>query len=188
MAVVLCLQEFLLPLSTITCFSSLLGRSPPCLIGYIPINGFLQALRKIGMRRFPTKLTLQFATIDGITAIMTRAIGNPVEVLGVAPHGLENHAKNGDVVALAVGTNEIGLPHLALGENVPHSAGMILGMNPVANVLALAIELRANAVDDVRDLAGDELLHMLIGTVVVRAIGNGGPQAVGAGPCAHEHV
>ena len=188
MAVVLCLQEFLLPLSTITCFSSLLGRSPPCLIGYIPINGFLQALRKIGMRRFPTKLTLQFATIDGITAIMTRAIGNPVEVLGVAPHGLQDHAQHGDVILLAVGADEVGLPHPALGEDVPDGRGVVLGVDPVADVLAAAVELGADAVDDVRDLPGDELLHVLVGAVVVGAVGDRGAQAVGAGPGAHEHV
>ena len=35
---------------------------------------------------------------------------------------------------------------------------------------------------------GDELLHMLVGAVVVRAVGDGRPQAVRAGPGAHEHV
>lgn len=188
MAVVLCLQEFLLPLSTITCFGSLLGRSPPCLIGHVPINSFPQALSKIDMRRFPTKLALQLSTVDGIATIMAGAVGDPVEILGVAPHGLKNHTQNGDVVALAVGTNKIGLPHPALGKNIPHGAGMILGMNPVANVLALAIELRTNTVDDIRNLAWDELLHMLIGTVVVRAIGNRSPQAIRTSPGAHKHV
>lgn len=61
-------------------------------------------------------------------------------------------------------------------------------MDPVADVLALSVELGADAVDDVRDLPGDELLHVLVGAVVVGAVGDRGAQAVGAGPCAHEHV
>ncbi len=61
-------------------------------------------------------------------------------------------------------------------------------MDPVADVLALPVELGADAVDDVRDLPGDELLHVLVGAVVVGAVGDRGVQAVGAGPCAHEHV
>ncbi len=65
---------------------------------------------------------------------------------------------------------------------------MVLGVDPVADVLALPVELGAHAVDDVRDLPGDELLHVLVGAVVVGAVGDGRAQAVGAGPCAHEHV
>ena len=61
-------------------------------------------------------------------------------------------------------------------------------MDPVADVLAAAVELGADAVDDVGDLPGDELLHVLVGAVVVGAVGDRGAQAVGAGPCAHEHV
>lgn len=61
-------------------------------------------------------------------------------------------------------------------------------MDPVADVLALPVELGADAVDDVRDLPGDELLHVLVGAVVVGAVGDRGAQAVGAGPGAHEHV
>ncbi len=61
-------------------------------------------------------------------------------------------------------------------------------MDPVADVLAAAVELGADAVDDVGDLPGDELLHVLVGAVVVGAVGDRGAQAVGAGPGAHEHV
>ena len=45
-------------------------------------------------------------------------------------------------------------------------------MDPVADVLAAAVELGAHAVDDVRDLPGDELLHVLVGAVVVGAVGD----------------
>ena len=61
-------------------------------------------------------------------------------------------------------------------------------MDPVADVLAAAVELGAHAVDDVGDLPGDELLHVLVGAVVVGAVGDRGAKPVGAGPGAHEHV
>jgi len=61
-------------------------------------------------------------------------------------------------------------------------------VDPVADVLALAVELGTDAVDDVRDLARDELLHVLVGSVVVGAVGDGRAQAVGAGPGADQHV
>ncbi len=61
-------------------------------------------------------------------------------------------------------------------------------MDPVADVLAAAVEFRLDPVDDVGDLPGDELLHVLVGAVVVGAVGDRGAKAVGAGPGAHEHV
>ena len=140
------------------------------------------------MRRSPAELALELRAVDGVAAVVPGAVGDPVEVLGVAAHRLEDHAQHGDVVLLAVGSDEVGLPHPALREDVPDGRGVVLGVDPVADVLAAAVELRADAVDDVRDLPGDELLHVLVGAVVVGAVGDRGAQAVCAGPGAHEHV
>lgn len=140
------------------------------------------------MRRPPAELALELRRVDGVAAVVAGAVGDPVEVLGVAPHGLQDHAEHGDVVLLAISSDEVGLPHLSLGEDVPHGRGVVLGVDPVADVLAAPVELGAHAVDDVRDLPGDELLHVLVGAVVVGAVGDRGAKAVGAGPCAHEHV
>ena len=140
------------------------------------------------MGRPPAQLALELRAVDGVAAVVAGAVGDPVEVLGVAPHGREDHAQDGDVVPLAVGADEVGLPHAALGEDVPDGRGVVLGVDPVADVLAVPVELGADAVDDVGDLPGDELLHVLVGAVVVGAVGDRGAQAVGAGPGAHEHV
>lgn len=140
------------------------------------------------MDRPPAQLALELGGVDGVAAVVAGAVGDPVEVLGVLSHRLEDHAQDRDVVPLAVGSDEVGLPHLSLGEDVPHGRGVVLGVDPVADVLALPVELGADAVDDVRDLPGDELLHVLVGSVVVGAVGDRGAQAVGAGPGAHEHV
>ena len=140
------------------------------------------------MRRPPAQLALQLRAVDGVAAVVAGAVGDPVEVLGVLSHRLQDHAQDGDVVLLAIGSDEVGLPHLALGEDVPDGRRVVLGVDPVADVLAAAVELGANAVDDVGDLPGDELLHVLVGAVVVGAVGDRGAQAVGARPGAHEHV
>ena len=140
------------------------------------------------MRRPPAELALELGGVDGVAAVVAGAVGDPVEVLGVLSHGLQDHAQHGDVVLLAISPDEVGLPRAALGEDVPDGAGVVLGVDPVADVLALPVELGADAVDDVRDLPGDELLHVLAGAVVVGAVGDRGAQAVGAGPGAHEHV
>ena len=140
------------------------------------------------MRRPPAELALELGAVDGVAAVVAGAVGDPVEVLGVAAHGREYHAQDGDVVLLPVGAYEVGLPHAAPREDVPDGRGVVLGVDPVADVLALSVELGADAVDDVGGLPGDELLHVLVGAVVVGAVGDGRAKPVGAGPGAHEHV
>ena len=140
------------------------------------------------MRRPPAELALELGRVDGVAAVVAGAVGDPVEVLGVAPHGRKDHTQDSDVVLLSISSDEVGLPHAALGQDVPHGRGVVLGVDPIAHVLALPVELGAHAVDDVRDLPGDELLHVLVGAVVVGAVGDGRAQAVGARPGAHQHV
>ena len=178
----------LLALRLIPGLGGLLGRAPPGLVGDVPVDGPLEPLGEVGVGRPPAELALQLRAVDGVAAVVAGAVGDPVEVLGVASHRLQDHAQDGDVVLLAICADEVGLPHPALGEDVPDGRGVVLGVDPVADVLAAAVELGAHAVDDVGDLPGDELLHVLVGAVVVGAVGDRGAEAVGAGPGAHEHV
>lgn len=183
-----CLSPLLLPLCAVAGLGGLLGRAPPGLVGHVPVDGGLEALGEVGVRRRPAELALQLRAVDGVAAVVAGAVGDPVEVLGVAAHRLQDHSEHGDVVLLPIGPDEVGLPRAALGEDVPDGRGVVLGVDPVADVLAAAVELGAHAVDDVGDLPGDELLHVLVGAVVVGAVGDRGAQAVGAGPGADEHV
>ena len=178
----------LLALGPVPGLGGLLGRAPPGLVGHVPVDRLLQALCEVGVGRPPAELALQLGGVDGVAAVVAGAVGDPVEVLGVLSHRLEDHAQDGDVVLLAICADEVGLPHAALGEDVPDGRGVVLGVDPVADVLAAAVELGAHAVDDVGDLPGDELLHVLVGAVVVGAVGDRGAQAVGAGPGADQHV
>ena len=178
----------LLALCAVAGLGGLLGRAPPGLVLHVPVDRLLEPLGEVGVRRPPAQLALELGGVDGVAAVVAGAVGDPVEVLGVLSHGLEYHAQDRDVVPLAVGADEVGLPHAALGEDVPDGTGVVLGVDPVADVLALSVELGAHAVDDVGDLPGDELLHVLEGAVVVGAVGDRGAEAVGAGPGAHEHV
>ena len=178
----------LLPLGAVACLGGLLGGAPPGLVLHVPVDRLLEPLGEVGVGRPPAQLALQLRGVDGVAAVVAGAVGDPVEVLGVLSHRLQDHAQDRDVVPLAVGADEVGLPHAALREDVPDGRGVVLGVDPVADVLAAAVELGAHAVDDVRDLARDELLHVLVGSVVVGAVGDGRAQAVGAGPGADQHV
>jgi hypothetical protein len=65
---------------------------------------------------------------------------------------------------------------------------VVVDVDPVADVEAVAVELRAPAVEHVRDLARDELLDVLVGAVVVRAVADGGGDPERAHPRAHQEV
>ena len=167
--------------------SGLRGLPPGAVLG-VPLDGGLQSGFEVGVPRRPTELGAQLGRVDRVTAVVARTVLDPVERVLRLSHHLQDHAQHGDVVLLAVRANQVRLTDAALGENRPHAAGVVLGVDPVAHVLALAVQLRADALEDVRDLARDELLHMLVRAVVVGAVGDRGPQTVGAGPRAHQHV
>ena len=160
----------LLALGLVACLGSGLDGLPPGAVLGVPGDGLVEPPGEVGVRRPPAQLALQLGAVDGVAAVVAGAVGDPVEVLGVAPHCLEDHAQDRDVVPLAVGADEVGLPHLPLGEDGPHGARVVVGVDPVAHVPAVAVELGAHAVQDVRDLARDELLHVLVGAVVVGAV------------------
>lgn len=185
MTVLVCV---LLALLLVPGFSGGLGRLPPGAVVRVPVDGLFQAGLEVRVRGRPTQLGPQFRGIDRVSTVVARTVLHPVERVLALSHHLQNHAKHGDVVPLAVRADQVGLADPSLGQDRPHAAGMVLGVDPVAYVLALAVQLRPLALEDVRDLAGDELLHMLVRAVIVAAVGNRGPQAVRTGPRAHQHV
>ena len=185
MTVLVCV---LLALLLVPGFGGGLGRLPPGAVVRVPVDGLFQAGLEVRVRGRPTQLGPQFRGIDRVSTVVARTVLHPVERVLALSHHLQNHAKHGDVVPLAVRADQVGLADPSLGQDRPHAAGMVLGVDPVAYVLAPAVQLRPLALEDVRDLAGDELLHMLVRAVIVAAVGNRGPQAVRTGPRAHQHV
>ena len=140
------------------------------------------------MRGCPAQFGPELRGIDRVTAVVARTVLDPVERVFRLSHHLQDHAQHGDVVLLTVRADQVGFADPALGQDGPHAAGVVLGVDPVAHVLALAVQLRTDALENVGDLARDELLHVLVRAVVVGAVGNRGPQTVGAGPRTHQHV
>ena len=119
------------------------------------------------MGGLPAQLAAELGRVDGVAPVVAGAVADPVEVVGIAAEGAQDLAQDGQVVALAVGADEVGLADAAASEDAPHGGAVVLGVDPVADVAAVAVELRAHPVDQVGHLPGDELLHVLVGPVVV---------------------
>lgn len=182
------LPSFLLPLGGVPRLGGLLGRAPPGLVVAVPGYGLGQAGGEVGARRLPAELAAELGRVDRVAAVVAGAVAHPVEVVLGAAEGLQDLAQHRDVVQLAVGPDQVGLADAAAGQDAPHGGAVVLGVDPVADVAPVAVELWADAVDQVRDLARDELLHVLVGAVVVGAVGDGGREAESAGPGAHQQV
>lgn len=140
------------------------------------------------MLGLPAELAAELGGVDRVAAVVAGAVAHPVEVVGVPVEGLEDGAQHVDVRPLSVGADEVGLAGAAAGQDGPDGRAVVLGVDPVADVQAVAVEPRARPVDQVRDLARDELLHVLVGPVVVRAVGDRGPDPEGAVPGADQEV
>lgn len=182
------LPSFLLPLGGVPRLGGLLGRAPPGLVVAVPRDRLDQARGEVGVRRLPAELAAELGRVDRVAAVVAGAVAHPVEVVLGAAEGLQDLSEHRDVVQLAVGADQVGLADAALGQDGPDGGAVVLGVDPVADVAPVAVELGPHAVDEVRDLARDELLHVLVGAVVVGAVGDGGSQAEGAGPGAHQQV
>ena len=165
-----------------------LGGLPPRTVLRVPLDRLREARLEVRVLRRPAELGAQLGRVDRVTAVVARTVLHPIERVLVLPHHPQDHAQHGDVVLLAVRADQIRLADTALRQDRPHAAGMVLGMDPVAHVLAFAVQFRTLSVQDVRDLARDELLHMLEGTIIVRTVRDRRANPVRARPRAHQHI
>ena len=102
----------------------------------------------------PAELAAQLRGVDGVAAVVAGAVGHPVEVVGPLAHGNKNRPQHVDVAALAVGADEVRLAASPSGQNLPHGRRVVVDVDPIADVAAVAAELGAHAVDDAGDLPG----------------------------------
>ena len=61
-------------------------------------------------------------------------------------------------------------------------------MNPVTDVQSVTIQLGAYTFQNIGDLSRNELLHVLIWTIVVGAVGDGHAHTKGAVPCTDQQI
>ena len=180
------------PISSFLPSVPLLGRllhgTPPPLVIAIPGDGPVNPLGEARVDGPPSQLLAKLGRIDGVAAVMARTVAHPIERVWRTTHALEDGLKHVEIAPLAIRPDEVGLPLTSLREYVPHGTGVVLGVDPVTHVLAVSVGLGAHATDDVGDLTWYELLHMLVGAIVVRAIRYRRANAVGTYPGTHEQV
>ena len=119
---------------------------------------------------------------------MPRPIAYPVEVVGVAAHLGKDSAQHVEVISLAISADEVCLANAPAREYRPHRARMVFGMNPVAHIAPIAIQLRTYATEDVRNLAWNKLFDVLTRAIIIGAVTDRNRDTVGTVPCSDEQI
>ena len=141
-----------------------------------------------GLGRLPAQFALDLARIDSVAAIMAGAVGHKGDLLAVAfaVNARAQFVKQG---ANGVDNFEVGLfipaadvVHLADVAGIQYAAdgaAMVFDVEPVADLLAVAIHGQGLACQGVDDHQRDELFGEVVGAVVVAAVCREYRQAVG---------
>ena len=167
----------------------------PGLVVEVPADGALDAFLELEAG-LPTQLALQLGTVDGIAQVVPGAVGHIGDEVHILPflapkqpvHRLNHHPDEVDVLPLVEAADVVRVGHLALMENEVDGAGVVFHIQPVAHILALAIDGQRLAVADIVDEQRYQLLGELVRTVVVRAVGHDGGHTVGVMESPHEMV
>ncbi|MNE07535.1 hypothetical protein D3C80_1001580 [compost metagenome] len=106
----------------------------------------------------PIKLTTHLAGVDGITTVVAGAVGHIGDLitigLGFRHHLIEQIADGMhhlQVLLLVVTADVVGLTHHASGDHGIERAGMIFHIEPVTDLVALAIHRQWLAIQRVQD-------------------------------------
>ena len=168
----------------------------PGLVVQIPLHGLADA-RLEGFHRRPAQLLLDLACIDGITPVVPRAVGDKgnLQVVGFAisarlqlvqqgTHGVHD-VQIGHLVPAA---HVVRLTRLAGFQHPANGAAMVFHIQPVAYLLAVAIDRQGFAGQRVHDHQRNEFFRKVQRAIVVGAVGGEHRQAIGMVVGAHQVV
>lgn len=152
---------------------------PPVAVLEVPFDRLLDAVLKFRLR-FPAELRVDLRRVDGVAAVVALAVGDVLdEIFGLAEL-LEDGLDDIDVGALIVAADVVDLADAALLQDQVDGMAVVLDVEPVADVLAVAIDRKLLVGQRVDDHQRDELLREMVRAVVVRAARDRRRDLVGA--------
>ncbi len=145
----------------------------------------------------PAKFAAILRGIDRVTAVVTGAVGDKFDQLApgtdgwIGPQLIDEVADGIDdieIVALAVAADVVGLAEPAVLQHGANGRAMIVDKQPVADILAIAIDRKRLAFERIQDHQGNQLLRKLKRAVVVGAVGGQYRQSEGVEVGAHQVI
>ena len=135
----------------------------PFLVVEVPAHGLFDAFLEL-QRGFPAQFVFQFARIDGIPQVVSGTVGDVGDELlafafGVAQEpidGADDDFNQVDVLPFVESADIVGFGDAAFVEDQVDGAGVVFDVEPVADVLAFAVNGQRSAVADVVDEQRDQ--------------------------------
>ena len=159
----------------------------PLLIVAIPRDRVRQTLIELHLR-LPSELAAQLFAVDGIAQIMSRTIGDELDQTFGSAQRFQDQLGNFEILHLAAAADVVHLAFAALLQYHVQSGAMIVDVDPVANIAALAVHRQALARHRLRDHQRNKFLRKLIRPVVIRAARNQPGKLMGAHVGQHQKV
>src|SRR5690554_863398 len=160
----------------------------------VPLDGFADA----GFEGFfgrPAEFFLDFASVYGVAHVVAGAVlhkGDQVPVAAFLRAELLEDVADGvhyvDVLFFVVAADVVGFAGFAFGDDFVEGSCVVFHVEPVADLVAFAVDRERFAVQGVEDHQRDELFREVVGAVVVAAICDQYRQAVGALPGAYQMI
>ena len=152
---------------------------PPVAVLEVPLDRLLDAVLEFRLR-LPAKFRVNLRRVDGVTAVMALAVGDVLdEAFGLAEL-FEDGLDDVDVGALIVAADVVDLADASLLQDQVDGMAVVLDVEPVADVLAVAVDRQLLVGQRVDDHQRDELLREVVRAVVVRAARDRRRDLVGA--------
>ena len=152
---------------------------PPILMLEVPLDRLFDAVLELRLRR-PAEFRVDLRRVDGVAAVVALAVSDVLdEVFGLAEL-LEDGLDDVDVGTLIVAADVVDLADAALLQDQVDGMAVILDVEPVADVLAVAVDRQLLVGQRVDDHQRDELLREVVRAVVIRAARDRRRDLVGA--------
>ena len=168
----------------------------PGLVVEIPLHGLADAGLE-GLCRLPAEFTFELAGVDGVATVVAGAVLNVGDLVlvgfavGARAEFVEDGAQGMDDVEVGFfvpAADVVDLAHPARFEDAADGAAVVFHIEPVADLLAVAVDGQRLAGQRIVDAQRNELFREVVGAVVVGAVGGEHRQAVGVVVGAHEVV
>ena len=150
-------------------------RSPPPVVGEVPVDGgFETALKSVGGA--PAELGFDLGGVNGVAPVVAGAVGDEADELAVVsppcprPPTIEDGADRLDdlkVGALGAAADVVALAHNAASQHGLERGGVVLDMEPVADIGAGAVDGQLAFVEGIEDGERDQLFGEVERAVIV---------------------
>lgn len=144
---------------------------PPLLIVQIPLNGLFDTVCKLCLRQ-PAQFVVDLGRVDGIAHIVALTVGDIGNQTLRLAQFLADQLDNVDVLHLVVAAHIVDFADLAVVDDEVNRLAVILHIQPVTHVFALAVNRQRLVCQGIGDHQRNQLFREVIRAVVVRASGN----------------